>query len=232
MAQDEKASDFSVAIEDFLKEMWKRNPVNATAVGVHDYDKEMGEFSISAIEDKIVWLKKQLTRFERMDSTTLAGAEAEDLRLTTAWIRTQLLFMDEMEMFRISPVIYPELCVYACYLLCVREYAPIEERLSSVVKRLTQVSRVLDEARANLSNPPRIWVELAVETSEGVIKFLKGALASLFAQTPSLRKDFEKVSARAMSAFEEFSRFLREHLLESCSGSYAIGRDRFEFLLK
>jgi len=75
-------------------------------------------------------------------------------------------------------------------------------------------------------------VELAVETSDGAIGFMKGALASLFAQTPSLEKDFEKVSVQAVSAFDEFSRYLKEHLLESCSGSYAVGRDRFEFLLK
>jgi uncharacterized protein (DUF885 family)/GTP-binding protein EngB required for normal cell division len=223
---------FGAAVNEFLKELWRRDPVEATAVGIHDYDTELGDLSSPAIEDDTRWLKTQLSKFEGLDSKSLTKMEAEDLSLTIAMIRTRLLFLDEMRILEKNPVVYPEVCIYGCYLPSVRTYAPIEERLNSVVKRLSLIPGVLREGKANLSNPPRIWTDLAIESSEGAIMFMKGALPSLFEQVPKLKKDFEKASTQALAAVEEYTRFLKDDLLTRSSGRFGIGKDRFDFLLK
>ena len=225
-------STFEVVADQFLEELWRRNPVEATAVGVHDHDGELGDFSSSAMENNISWLKKELARFEGLDSSTLSKMEAEDLNLTIAMIRTRLLFLDEMRILEKNPVVYPEVCIYGCYLPCVRAYAPIEARLDSVVKRLLLIPGVLREGNANLSDPPRIWTDLAVESAKGAVGFLKCALPPLFEQVPRLKKDFEKASRQALTAVEEYARFLKEDLLTRSSGKFGIGRNRFDFLLK
>jgi len=227
-----KRDTLDAAVDQFLKELWRRNPVEATAVGVHDYDTELGDLSSPAIEDDTRWLKTQLSKFEGLDSNSLSKMEVEDLKLTIAMIRTRLLFLDEMKILKKNPVAYPEICIYGCYVPCVRTYARIEERLNSVVKRLSLIPGVLKEGRANLSNPPRIWTNLAVESAEGAIMFVKGALPPLFEQVPKLKKDFEKASTQALAAVEGYIKFLKDALLASSSGAFGIGRGRFDFLLR
>lgn len=227
-----KNSTFSAAVDEFLKESWRRNPVEATAVGIHDYDAELGDLSRSAIEDDTRWLNEELVKFEGFDSRSLSKTEADDLRLTIAMIRTRLLFLDDMKILERNPVLYPEICVYACYLPCVRTYAPIEERLNSVVKRLSLIPGVLREGRANLSNPPRVWTDLAIESADGATGFLKGALPPLFEQVPTLKKDFEKASTQALAAVEEYIKFLKDDLLMRSSGTFGAGKVQFDFLLK
>jgi uncharacterized protein (DUF885 family) len=223
---------FSSAVDEYLNGSWKRNPVQATAVGVHDYDTELGDFSASAIKEDVGWMRQQLSRFESLDPSSLSADDAEELRLVVAMIRTQLMYMEDVKILNTNPVAYPELCIYGCYLPCVREYAPMEERLHSVVKRLQAVPRVLNDAKTNLKNPPRTWTELALETSQGAAMFLKGALPPLFGRVPHLRKDFEASSAGALSALAEYSRFLSDDLMSRSAGAYAIGRDLFDFLLR
>lgn len=232
MAKSDATRVLSETIDQFLKGFWSRNPVNATADGIHDHDSYLGEFESSAIQDRIAWFKSQLRSFQSIDSRALSDDDVLDLRLAIAMLHSNLMYAEGLRIYESNPIIYPELCVYACYLPCVRDYAPIGERLDSVVKRLELIPRVLVQAVENLKNPPRIWVELACETCQGAMSFVGDALPSLFEQVPSLRSDFREASTRALSALEGYGRFLTESLRARSSGDYSIGREKFDFLLR
>jgi hypothetical protein len=224
--------DSSKAVGSFLDELWRRNPVEASFAGIHDYDHEIGDFSKSAIEDEVGWLRSQLAGFEQTDLSGLSLRDAQDARLMMSMIRGKLLRMEDLRVLQSSPILYPELCMSGCFILCAREYAPLEERLLSVTRRLSLVPRLLEQARRNLSAPPPVWLSLAVATTQGAIGFIRDELASLFSEVPSLENDYEKSSRAALSALGSYARFLGEEVVPGPESSYATGKDAFEFLLR
>ncbi len=224
--------DCSRAIADFLDELWRRNPVEASFVGIHDYDHELGDYSVSAIEDETGWLRSQLAEFERLESSNLPLSLAQDARLMVSMIRSRLLRIEDLKVFQSNPVLYPELCTNGCFVLCAREYAPVEDRLLAVTRRLSLIPRILEQARRNLSTPPPVWLNLAAATTQGAIVFIRDELASLVSKVPSLEEDYERSSSMALSALDSYARFLREDMTPGPAGSYAAGKDAFERLLR
>lgn len=52
-----------------------------------------------------------------------------------------------------------------------RNYAPADTRLRADVARERKMPQVLMEARKNLTNPPRIFTEIALEQIDGLVAF-------------------------------------------------------------
>ena len=55
-----------------------------------------------------------------------------------------------------------------CNGLVIRDFAPLDERLRSLVGRLNDVPRLLDQAKANLTDPLRPHVETSIEQAAGM----------------------------------------------------------------
>jgi uncharacterized protein (DUF885 family) len=116
-------------------------------------------------------------------------------------------------------------------MLVVREFAPLEDRMKSISGRLSQVQRVLEEARANLKNPPRIFTQIALETARGGVGFYRHVIPQLAESVPDLSSEVAKRSQEAADALEDYAKFL-ECLLEESKGDFAVGKELFDLKLK
>jgi uncharacterized protein (DUF885 family) len=107
------------------------------------------------------------------------------------------------------------------YDMQVKDYAPLAERLANINRRLAQIPAMVDELRAMLRRPPRVWTKSAIEDTQGTIEFLD----ELDQADPAL-------VAKAKASYQGYLKFLKEELLPRSDGPFALGREAYEFHLR
>ncbi|MGI8669481.1 MAG: DUF885 domain-containing protein, partial [Aridibacter sp.] len=112
-----------------------------------------------------------------------------------------------------------------------RNFAPLEDRLVNAKSRLEQIPNVIEAAKANLKNPPKVHTETAIQQNEGVINLIKGDLQT-FVDKAGLKDDFAPAQGKAIAALEDYGKWLKEDLLPRSNGDFRIGNEKFQEKLK
>src|SRR5262249_18778003 len=135
-----------------------------------------------------------------------------------------------------NPMDYIEVPGSALDGLMKRDFAPPAERLRAVVSRLKQVPAVYAALKANVSNPPKEFTDLAIRMAEGSVGFYEAELAEWAHQAAgddaALRKDFDEANAAAVKSTRELAVWLKATLLPASKGEYALGKEKFLLKLK
>lgn len=210
------------------------SPVVATELGIHDYDDQLGDFSRAAILNKVEQARRFLKELRLLDRSGWP-AEAE---IDYLWLEANVKIgirevSRQRELWR-NPILYVNLVLYGAYLLLVRDFAPLEERLRHVVARLREVPRVLEDAKANLRNPPRLWVDIAVESAEGGLGLFSQWLPEVASAVPhpALQAEVALAGREGAAALAGFITFLREDLRRRARGRFAVGREVYDRMLR
>ncbi len=224
--------DFKALSKEILDWFFRTNPVMATAVGVHDHDTELGEFSREAIEAQNEQAKRHLAAIRALDEETLTPDERIDRELIDVQLESGIKMEDALHQWRQNPF-YGDVVVFGCYLLLFREFAPLEQRLESVLARLGQASRVLAEGKANLTEPVKVFCETAVETVRGGLMFFEGLVPTFIAQasSPALRRSLEEANTKTIEALRDYLVSV-EAAVPQAGPKFAIGEELFDYLLK
>lgn len=207
-------------------------PVRATTLGIHTYDHVLGDYSSESLAAQRASLQENLRQLNEIDAGDLSPASRVDFHLLDSDIRLALSWHTQTEEWKRNPNFYAETPLYGVFLLVVRGFAPVEERAASVAARLREVSHVLDAARANLENPPRVYTEIAIQTTEDGLEFFKNSITKFAGTIPQLEQDILRANRKAVEAYEGFLRFLKEDLLPRSNGSFSVGRAHYEERLR
>jgi uncharacterized protein (DUF885 family) len=224
---------FSQISEEYVDENFRLQPVLATMAGVHDYDSELGDPSLGALRRRIEWLKRQRQRLEtEVTPSDLDSYERIDLLYLQSRIKTELLVLEEQREPERNPTLYPDNCMYGFFLLFTREFAPLEERLEPLLKRIERAPVYLETARETVSSCPRIFGETAVEVSRAALGFIDEMRTSLASDFPGKKKRIESACKKAHQAFEAYARWVETKLLPEADDDFAIGRELFDRRLR
>jgi uncharacterized protein (DUF885 family) len=220
-----------------LGTLWRHSPVNATYLGIHTYDHQLSAFHPDALESQVAELKAHQAEIRAIRETRpdMTGEQRLDLDLLEGELKTQWRSFQEIRSPFRNPGCYLEEATFGVYILMMREFAPPEERARSVLARLREVPRVLSEARQNLRQPeevPLLWSEMARELGVTTRDFLSETNSWAARCAPALAEDVEKAVGSAREEVQSYLRFLEERVEPKAQGSFAIGRDLFEFLLR
>ena len=109
---------------------------------------------------------------------------------------------------------------------------PVEERAASLLAVLKDIPNRLDIARENLKNPPRRFTESAVFKTQGTIAGLETNGASLAGAASVSEDEYAATLETAVAALKSFERFLEDELLPRSTGSWAIGKEHYDFILQ
>ena len=115
----------------------------------------------------------------------------------------------------------------AIYGLLARDFAPLEERLRSLKGRLEQVPAVVEAARANLRNPPKVHTETAILQNPGTIALIREELDGFLEQAPGLKAELQPARETAIAALEDYGRWLQQDLLPRSNGDFRLGEEKF-----
>jgi uncharacterized protein (DUF885 family) len=107
-------------------------------------------------------------------------------------------------------------------------------RLRSLIAREQQMPAVLDAARVNLRNPPRIFTQIALEQLPGIIDFFRKDLPAAFADVDDamLRAQFAGANARVVQALQDYGGWLERDVLPRSHGDFRLGSRVFRAKLR
>jgi uncharacterized protein (DUF885 family) len=87
----------------------------------------------------------------------------------------------------------------------------------------------MEEARQNVSNPPRVYTEVALQQMPDTIAFFQHDVPEAFreVQDPKLLAEFKASNAAAITALSKYQDFMRKDLLPASHGDFRLGSENF-----
>jgi hypothetical protein len=212
----------STQVDRFFDEYFHFNPSSATAAGFHQFDAQLENPSPATREAQIQFLHGAEREFA-------AAPPSADRELLLAHIHGDLLALERVRMWEKNPDNYSGGLTNSIFILMSRTFAPPEERLRSVVARERQMPSVLETARANLKNPPRIYTDVAIEQMPGIIGFFEHDVPAAFhsVSDASLMSDFARTNAAVVKALRSYQTWLKTSLLPRSHGDFRLGAEAF-----
>jgi uncharacterized protein (DUF885 family) len=228
-AEDQK---FKVLVDEFLDGYFKAHPVWATYNGEHKYDGLLDDFSQQAILAEQSRLKSFLERMATIDTVKLNDTNQVDFKILENEIYSQLLQSEELKPWEKSPLMYNYLIGGSINSLITRDFAPWGERLRNVLSRLRQIPRLLDQAKANLNNPPEINTNTAIRQNKGTINLIKNELSKVLDKSLDLKDSLTAESEKTIAALEDYQNFLENDLLPRSKGDFRLGKELYDKKLR
>lgn len=222
---------FVALAERYVDEMPSLSPVTATRLGDHRFDGELDHVTPEARAAEIAFYRGVLADLETIDLATLSRADQVDAHLLRQEATAELWRIEELRDWAWNPLNYTDLAGSAIYDLMAREFAPVEERLENVARRLEAMPRFLAEVRATLepAKVPPVHAETAIGQNRGVLSIIDTMVlpaAEALDATARTRLDAAVEAARA--AIAEHQTWLEETLLPAAAGDFRLGRERFD----
>jgi uncharacterized protein (DUF885 family) len=234
-AQEKTASSlrsqtaFDKLVDEYFDFYFQFHPTVGTQAGLHQYDMKLEDFSRAAIDAETAGLAQFQKKFSSIQSTQLSLESEGDLDVLISSIQARLLELQSIQMWRKDPDVYISNLSYSVFLIMRRNFAPAADRLRSVIAREREIPRVLAAARQNVSNPPRVYTQVALQQMPDNIKFFQNDVPAAFRDVhdPKLLADFKASNDAAIEALTKYQDFLRTDLIPVSNGDFRLGAENF-----
>src|SRR6266516_3755981 len=225
-------AEYEAVAEEYIKGYFAARPLEGTALGLHEYDGKITDYSRLALDAELSRLRRFDDRLKKFDPDKLSQRQSIDLRILQAAIKKELFQMQDMSMFEHNPMVYARAADVNVYLK--RNFAPLEDRVRSIVAIESQVPNIVIAAKTNLGDVlPRPYVELAIQIAKGSSDFLKKNLVAAIADLKDerVRVEFQEANRKAAAALTDYAAWLERDKLPKASADFALGTEKFQRLL-
>ncbi len=232
MDRIEPEATFTRWMDAFFSSYYNRRPVNATFIGIHDWDHALPDYSEEGAGDTQADLENLLARSVRLDLDALSPHERIDLRLARGFLETQIWEMRSSHFHRGNPSLYSGEAVFSILSLFLTDFAPVSERVAAATERMEAIEGFLDQAKTNVTQAPLAWTEKAVVECAGALAFLTEGVEALCAMGPIETPSFAAAAEKAAKAFREFRSHLDTELRHSAMDQYACGEEALDLYMR
>ncbi|HEY0384304.1 MAG TPA: DUF885 domain-containing protein [Candidatus Elarobacter sp.] len=225
---------YTALAKAYFDENFRANPVNATAVGIHAYDAQLGSYAAADYAAQVARDHRYLDRLAALDPAAMSPRAGLDRRMLENALRDDLLLNETMQQWKHQPDGYVQTASGGVFALISHKFAPPAVRLRAVVAREEQIPRLFAQARANLTAVDRDTAEIAAANAAGGVALLTKTvpLALAGAGDATQRARLEHATATAVAATNAFVRYLETRWVKHPSGTYAIGAANYSARLK
>jgi len=221
--------------EAWLYRLLELDPVLATYMGDHRWDDRLADNSAAALEAHDLEMKQMLSAFQALDTGGFSLDGDIDQTLVCQMLKSIIRDYERKQAHRRDPGYYVDQVMGGLFMLIMKNFAPLPDRLASMVGRLKMVAGVLEAGKASIvpEEVPRVWAEVAIEQARQAQPFVMTFLPSLAEGSgESLEADLKDAAANAAKAVDDFLAFLEQDVLPNARGDFAVGKDLFEELLR
>lgn len=225
--------EFNWVAEDFIAGYLAWRPAEGVALGLHEYDGKVTDFARASLDAEVGRLKKFETSLNNLDTKELSPGAYGDHRLLLTAIQRELFKFEEMQSYRRNPMTYARALEVNIYIK--RNFAPLDDRVRSIIRILGQAPAIFRAARANLDEVvPKPFVETAIQVAEGAADFLaKDLVAGLKeVKNAELMSEFTTANQRAISELRNYVTWLKESRLPKSNNEFALGRAKYAKMLQ
>jgi uncharacterized protein (DUF885 family) len=225
--------EYEAIAEEFIKGYFAARPLLGTSIGLHEYDGKITDYSRLALDAELFRLKKFDDRLQKFDLAKLSQRQSIDLRILQAAIRTEIFQREAMSIYERDPMVYARAADVNVYVK--RNFAPIDDRVHSIIAIESQVPNIVIAAKTNLDAMlPKPYVELAIQIARGSADFLRKNLVEAIADLKDerLRSDFLESNRKATAALTDYAGWLERERLPKATEDFALGEEKFSRMLK
>src|SRR5438094_4108981 len=222
-------AEFAAVAEEFIKGYLNARPLLATRLGFHEYDGRADDFSRLALDAELQRLRRFEDRLRKFEPEELNARNGIDLRILQAAIANELFEIQDVHKFERNPMTYAHCADLNIYIA--RKFAPLEDRVRSLVQIESQIPTVLIAGKTNLEAAlPRPHVELAIQIARGSADFLRKDMVTAVetVKDQELRANFLDANRRAATALSDFANWLEKEKLPKATPNFALGETKYQ----
>jgi uncharacterized protein (DUF885 family) len=224
--------EYETIAEEFIKGYFAARPLLGTAMGMHEYDGKISDYSRLALDAELSRLKRFEDRLEKFEPGKMSQRQSIDLRILQAGVRKEIFQREAMSIYERDPMVYARAADVNIYIK--RNFAPLDDRVHSIIAIESQVPNIVIAAKTNLDPVlPKPKVELAIQIAKGSADFLRKNLVEAIADLKDerLRSEFLESNRKAAGALTDYAGWLERERLPKATADFALGEEKLRRLL-
>jgi len=225
-------SAFSQLSDAFLQGWLDWRPQAAVNLGFHQYDKGVTDYSKASLDAELKRLKEYSGKLEALDTATLSSHAFIDYRILRSAISNEIFNFENMKIYTQNPMTYAQAVDINTYVK--RDFAPLEERVRSIIEVEKQIPALYSAAKTNLTDSlAKPYIDMAVNIAKGNAGFLSGDLLTALApvKDDTLMAAFRGANQAAIAATNDYVRWLQTDRLPKAHLHYALGEENYRKFL-
>ena len=219
-------------VEARFRRVVRDNPTVATYLGIHSEDHRLGDGSRDAVLDELAAEKAHLAAVEALDDEALSPEARFERDLEVHNLRRSIFSTEEIRTWeRRSTAL--DAIGDGLFLVFARDFAPLRERLTSMIGRIEEIPAFLAQHRTRATVPQvRLWQRIEQGSAPGLATFL-GEIEKAAEGELDAREQVRLIRAAddARRAIDEYVEWIRG-TLERGTDDWPIGRERLEELIR
>jgi len=231
-APDEDAA-FNRLAAEYIAGYLAWRPQTGTALGFHEYDGRVTDYSQASLNTELARLKSFDQRLATLPTNRLGRQASYDYRILRSAIQREIFGFEQMQSYSRNPMTYAGALDVNIYIK--RDFAPLEDRVRSITAILNAAPQITSAARTNLTQSlPWPQVETAIEEANGAADFLSKDLVAALkdVKDEKLMAAFNVANTRAISEMRGYADYLNQQKLPKVNDRYALGPEKYRKLLE
>jgi uncharacterized protein (DUF885 family) len=218
--------------EQFIDALWTLSPTWALYSGKHVNDGHLEIPDDAGRNATLAFVKAQQDKLTQFDKSALTAQDLIDYELVSNLLGSMKWDVERFKSWQWDPSSYNVSGGFAQ--LINEEFAPLDERLASVLARMEQVPAYYKAAQANIENPTLEHTQLAIMQNKGAFSVFsdelmaKAAASGLTDEDKALFKNRFDTSVAAIKEHIEWLTELEKSLTLETARSFRIGETLYE----
>ena len=224
---------FDRTIDRWFRDQLAMSPEVATFLGLHDHDGDLASGGRDMVDEHVAFHRRAIDELSVIDPAELSPERALDRDLAIHQARLALYWTEEYRPWAGSSG-GAEHIGEALFPLFTRDFAPLAERVESIVSRLEKAPTYLTQTHDRVTDPVRLWTEIDLESTEQLPAFLDTIVAAAGAENvgDDLTRRLASASDATKAALSEHAAWLRNDVLPRAGAEWAAGPERFEEMVR
>ena len=218
---------FAAFVDDYLAHFASFHPSIAAGNGLHAFDDRLEDFRRASIDAELASLERDRARLAAIDTAALTPDERVDARIIAGLIDAWVLDLATVRNWTRNPMIYAAAISDGVHDLMTKESDTPEARLRRIASKLRGVPVLLDAARQNIRNPPRVFAARGASMLRGIPGMLDDDMPLAFAGVAdrALWTELRAVSDTAKRAIADYATYLERDVVPGADGSFVVGAE-------
>ncbi len=226
-------TEFESLMNKFVDEYLRLNPQTAVYLGIHEYDGKVSDYDLKSLNAELNWAEDYLRKLSEIDPQSLSKNNYINYQILRSDLNSTVFSLKDRRSFVNNPMTYAGVIDVNIYIS--RDFAPLEDRVRSIIAIEKSSPEIFSAARNNLAEVlPKPYVTTAISIAKGSADFLSRDLVAALkdVKNEKLMMEFNAANNLAIQELNNYADYLEKEKLPKANDNFSIGRDLYVKMLE